>query len=827
MDRFKRFRVYARAWATGDVQAETPDEYIVAAAIGVRDGRDGPVLKTIQDLDVTIDSLGISVEENDEPDGDAEDRDARQLADAQARLAKLVDARGGSLCYAAADEIVRLRMALSTAEHVLKYPEIGTTRAHLGAGRTEATEDAARRVAGELQQAKEALEQARTKVIGLQTDADRQRVDLEQAHQTIQAMNAERDELYDALEIRSGETLLEAAQRAAGGAAEMRDRAAAWCDAEAKRKDKRGQHLEASALWHAYQEIRALSLSAEPQTDPGEGSPHRPDMADARCAATARALLAMGIPAARAEAAVRIAEEEGGAAPETAHSAVLRLAKREGVAWFNSVHPGSLRAHIEAVCKSAPAAHLSAEDAETLRGVGWREEPDGRWRSPIGAVFDPSRPHGLLLLQGLARDIRSKAPPAADMGPPGKGSGGEENAASGKDSVPEEQVEKQGRPRCVGCGSPLGTDENPHPCAFANRDAALPKPPRVEVGQRWLTPAGLELDVTAVDQDRAVYLKGEGVRYAGSSEAELLDGYAWTFLGTAPAPQGPKRDGDPEEPRDAAAARDYMLSEPGARHPEKTQVLHSESAGVRLAMPKDADPRAVLATVAELLGLPSEEERERGVADDAAEMQWPRAAVERLEQSAVQREAKIADMAAELEHRPVPQVSELAEAAIDVMTDYLDVPDEKMLRLRGDLQRRLRGELTGREPAASRLYPITPGPLQALAGRIEHAIVEAFSQPSDGERRGPGVAREVLRLVDEHLRVTAEATTQKPAAVAIGQRWTCVGVEGELVVREIVTFTGRDPDIGLSPDGSYPSTVHGREADMLGLAEWSFLSPPA
>jgi hypothetical protein len=57
-----------------------------------------------------------------------------------------------------------------------------------------------------------------------------------------------------------------------------------------------------------------------------------------------------------------------------------------------------------------------------------------------------------------------------------------------------------------------------------------------------------------------------------------------------------------------------------------------------------------------------------------------------------------------------------------------------------------------------RLFPVKPGPLAELAGRIEGVMVQAFAEPGDGERRGPAAARRVLRLMDEHLRGAASAT---------------------------------------------------------------------
>lgn len=60
---------------------------------------------------------------------------------------------------------------------------------------------------------------------------------------------------------------------------------------------------------------------------------------------------------------------------------------------------------------------------------------------------------------------------------------------------------------------------------------ALPKPDAVRVGQRWRTPAGMDLLVRAVDQDGDAYLAGPGVRYERVSSPEMQEGIAWTYLG--------------------------------------------------------------------------------------------------------------------------------------------------------------------------------------------------------------------------------------------------------------------------------------------------------
>jgi hypothetical protein len=62
----------------------------------------------------------------------------------------------------------------------------------------------------------------------------------------------------------------------------------------------------------------------------------------------------------------------------------------------------------------------------------------------------------------------------------------------------------------------------------------------------------------------------------------------------------------------------------------------------------------------------------------------------------------------------------------------------------------------------------------------------------------------------------------KPAAVALWQRWACVGIDGELEVVSVDPYDGA-PDVFLATPGSAPVVVRARAADMLGLKEWRFL----
>ena len=90
MDRFERHGYYARAWATGEVNPNAPPAAWVAEALGVR-GFHEESMMTVDELDTELERVGVLTDE-DEPAGEAEDRDARQLAEAQARLAKLIAA---------------------------------------------------------------------------------------------------------------------------------------------------------------------------------------------------------------------------------------------------------------------------------------------------------------------------------------------------------------------------------------------------------------------------------------------------------------------------------------------------------------------------------------------------------------------------------------------------------------------------------------------------------------------------------------------------------------------------------------------------------------
>lgn len=87
-----------------------------------------------------------------------------------------------------------------------------------------------------------------------------------------------------------------------------------------------------------------------------------------------------------------------------------------------------------------------------------------------------------------------------------------------------------------------------------------------------------------------------------------------------------------------------------------------------------------------------------------------------------------------------------------------------------------------------------------------------------------------------HPQVAAElgaiappSSIAKPAAVLLGQRWRCVGIEGELEVCEVraCIMPSFAADIGLRTLGATgPETVRAHELDMLGLPHWTFVGGP-
>lgn len=545
MDRFERHGFYARAWGTGLVAHDAPRAAWVAEAIGARGCRAESAMMTVVELDAELRRVGVI----DEPADDDDDcdvgpsaRDQRIAAEAHARLSKLilagghVETGGRSLYEAAEDEIVRLRAALSDetaaagdfaarvvdAEALVKSHREARERFEAVAAAAHAVlrprdgetlADAARRTISELQQAKEALAQARAKADTLRGALDAANRTLDRCDDSAERRRVEIDALKDAARRGSEEAREHAA-------AEMRERAAGLADAAAELADAVRSDIEARRYRALAARIRTLPLSGAP-VDPGGQVVHN-----------------------------RTAGQwwEPFSGPDGKGRVLRPVALQSN---WDAEHGG-----------------LSAEDVETLRRGG-RVEVDAA--------------------------IVRKAPAPA-RGTPGKATGAEA-AEAGSGSVAEEAPRAQGarggpefRAVVDGAGvrmeaiTPDGAKASWH---IERAPAALPKPQRVEVGQRWsvdwrdLTGEVTEYAVEAVNDDTARLIGGsKGVSYRPT--AEMLTSLRWTFLG--PAPQDPpKRDGEaePDEAR-RAEVNDFakgVISEAKRRGLISNDIMH-ELAGI-------------------------------------------------------------------------------------------------------------------------------------------------------------------------------------------------------------------------------------------------------
>lgn len=371
-----------------------------------------------------------------------------------------------------------------------------------------------------------------------------------------------------ALAVCLGATLREAREH---GAAEMRGLAARFI-----REMGSDTEAESEFLSEVAHRVEHLPLCPETQAQQDPASAER-GAAVHRRDATMVALCRLGVSTGCAIAAARIAEEEGGAAPETAHSAVLKIAKMNKVAFMGAeMGPEAVRVAIHGMLPQA--AGLSTEDAETLRGKGYLFE-DGLWMPPSKAIaWSPTCEKGLKFLRGLAAEIRAEKAPAAAHGEPERHTG-EVTTATGSSSVaptggaaqgadeatwptpgrvqtwsPREDraaalcrcgVEAPARGDVVGvcktCGGwrAIGAASAPH---------GLPKPARVEVGQRWRSVnVQPELMVREVNGAREVWSRAPAHPYREvlARESFMLTSDTWSFL--APAPQGPTGGGEAEK----------------------------------------------------------------------------------------------------------------------------------------------------------------------------------------------------------------------------------------------------------------------------------------
>jgi hypothetical protein len=314
------------------------------------------------------------------------------------------------------------------------------------------------------------------------------------------------------------------------GAAEMRERAAALCDDEAKRAAARGDHEQASTLWWIRHGIRALpldapreALSTEDALDVAGNT-----LADERIERTARALIDLGIKWARAFEVARLAEEEGGASPENGHRAVLHIARSHSPAW-SMPEPDELRRAVRALVGSAG---LLAEDATRIRADKAPAAEQKRPEAEAGQEVSPAAGEGSVAEErGVSQEAtRRPCLPVWVIGSSKPGcmahAPGDARCTIGAASSPD------GALRCVGCGSERGPADKPHACAHRG----LPKPARVGLDQLWRDEGRIcDLIVYATFSDGRVAMSGSrGLEIRVETTAnDMLSDPRWRFVGYA------------------------------------------------------------------------------------------------------------------------------------------------------------------------------------------------------------------------------------------------------------------------------------------------------
>lgn len=408
------YSIYVLAYAQREARPYGEFDKTLASSLGCIHSRSEKMLMPTE-LAARLREMGAEpdAEQDDECDVGPSARDERIMAEAHARLSKLilaggkVETGGRSLYESASDEIVRLRAALSDE--------------------TAAAGSLAARVvdiSAELQQAKEALTQARALADGLR-DAD---------GVLRREVSAARDELG----AKPGETLREAARRiadalmrelAGGSAAEMRER----CRAKAPA--------------------------------PARGTPGKATGAEA------------------AEAGKdSVAEEPSGAQVARVHDV-----------WRKDGHEFQI-------------VGIVGDEADMVR--------TGTLRA-VEKVRQIHRGNGWVLVR---RDGAAQV---------GRG-GAEFRAVVDGNGVRMEAI------------APDGAKASWH--IEPGAPAALPKPKRVEVGQRWV-------HADWITREEVVHVEADCVTFEDgtvtASAREMLTSDEWTFLGTTPQGPSPKREDEP------------------------------------------------------------------------------------------------------------------------------------------------------------------------------------------------------------------------------------------------------------------------------------------
>jgi hypothetical protein len=498
------------------------------------------------------------------------DRDRRIEAEAHARLSKLilaggkVETGGRSLYESAGDEIVRLRGELERM-----HAERDEVRGILDPRRDPGTvASKARHVVEDLARERELYlsmcrekdaERARagkaeTALFAAREDADRLRGALYAANRLL-------DKCDDSAERRRIEIdAMKAAARAGSGeareqgAAEMRERAAAYLDAHAAEDELDGRKREAEVLREIARRVRDIPLSGGPDYGAKVGQVAAGERAASR--------LEPDVPALTEEDRYTLRGDEWEEQDDGRwFKTFVRGCDPMDHGLFDPRTPGGLRALRERArrirAKVPPAPHgVTGEASGGDRAAGGEGSVAEAQGEKQGAADETplQRAVGLLhramwhrtaeflrngeltprkaleKIRGFISDVPADVDDAAAM------------------AALEALIASSEAPalRCVGCGAGRGHADSPHACA----PVALPKPARVEVGQRW------RFDVPIVDPVDLVVegvLHGDGVTLVSVRSASgriwfdlqqdwLLNGGAWTFLGTMPQGPSPKRD---------------------------------------------------------------------------------------------------------------------------------------------------------------------------------------------------------------------------------------------------------------------------------------------
>lgn len=572
------YRAYCFAYVRKDVGEEVSSAALTSAVLGFLDARAERPLRTIADVEAEVRRLG------GDPGADvaAMTRELEQAREALEHARRLVDE------LTERDREVRALLEADPIEStqtaarriVDMVPDMGPTARD--ERERQAAADRLRRLIladGQTDTGGRWLyDAAADEIVRLRAEIDRSALKAQRLRGIV--VGAEELRRQDGAAL--AHLRAEAAKAREQGAAEMRERAAAWCDGLAT-LERFGAPRR--ALQMAAGSIRGLRLDGAPKAQP-EGL-------SAEDAATLRA--------------------EG---------YEVRTDGMWGHYWASETidprTPDGL-AELRRRAQEIRSTGLSAVDAERLRGAGWTEVEPGCWMRgadktavSAGPRWRTSRGTDLEILRNQARQERERQTPAvAHMGP-GKATG-EESETAGSSSVAEEQGAAQG----AHDGGTEKSEAVPAPEAGPARaeDPSEPTARDAVAGmllrhRRMLVAEGLVKSMyppgdvaqrirdTApdgvIDQGRAACIAALEALARGE-----LHG-ARDYSGIAAVNQRMRRERD-EARAEAKALREERAND--IRVGPDDDVLFDDSSRVHLVVTKGADAREVLATVADLLGL--------------------------------------------------------------------------------------------------------------------------------------------------------------------------------------------------------------------------------